>query len=172
MVPVLCLNVYIMGWYYSGSTKDKQMRKVVALLFVLVLAGCSGVDKLGEVAGTKFYTVHAEHFWGPNFTALVVEKDGQAGIVKVGFGPGAGHAIVGATVGAAGDVGASAVQWHGYKPDVRHGDSFTVSGVSGAGSTAVANQQQGQAQGQAQEQKQEDKEDKEDCPPKEDEHDD
>jgi len=115
------------------------MRTFSILLLATVLAGCSGTDELGTIGDTTFHSVHGDHFWGPNFTAMVVERDGRAGIVKVGFGPGAGHALVGAFGQIAAEVGAATMFGYNLEPDrYESNDTTTVTGGGDSSSDATA----------------------------------
>lgn len=111
------------------------MRKLLVIISGFLCA-CSGVSSLGKIGSTEFYSVHGDHFWGPNFTALVTKEEDQVKIIEVGYGPGGGHAIVGGTVQAAGQVGAAALYGHSLKFRKHHYNSnIDVSGGSASQNT-------------------------------------
>jgi len=60
---------------------------------------------------------------------MVTEKDGKATIQEIGFGPGGGHTVSAALLGAAGDVGAATMFGYNLEPDQYYSaDNISVSG--------------------------------------------
>ena len=88
---------------------------VVAVASLSVFGGCSGVDHLGRVGDTDFYSVHSSNLDGPNITALVSEKNGEAKVEGVASGPGMFTGSVNAALGAGGNVAGAALIANGIK---------------------------------------------------------
>jgi len=104
----------------------------------LLLLGCSSTNKIGEVGGIEFYSVHSAHFDGPNITALVTRnsRDNEVKIVQVFGSDGIGKSII----AAGGNVGAAAVLGMSFPDNVGDNTSTTVTGGnSSSSSKSVAN---------------------------------
>ena len=129
------------------------MRKkmMVAMAFMAMLfTGCttgfmsaeSGVFNLGKIGDTEFYSVHAFHLMGPNWTMAATKRDNEEG-ARI-------HGLLGSDglqkslVGAAGNVLSSYYWGSNYNPDPdTYQDNSTIS-VQGGNQA----QSQGQDQGQ------------------------
>lgn len=80
------------------------------LLAAVTAVGCvSGTTYLGQIGDTKFYALHTAYGNGPNLTALVTEKEGNAAVEAVTSGPGYLDGAVPALIGASGQVGTALV---------------------------------------------------------------
>jgi hypothetical protein len=96
------------------------MKSVLFALFAvvsLISFGCSGMNKIGTVGDTTFYNVHASNIDGPNVSALVAEKDGQASVVSNYGGAGVATQIGTAAVEGASQVMAAHEFGHDLRPD-------------------------------------------------------
>ncbi len=54
-----------------------MVRNFVFIFIASLPVGCSGITYLGKVGEVDFFSVHAEHFTGPNSTSLVTETGGK-----------------------------------------------------------------------------------------------
>jgi len=119
-----------------------------------ILGGCSGIEELGEINGTKFYSVHADEDIGPNFTAMVTAKEGEDPQVHAVLGgPGWAAITIPAILGAAGDIGGPALNGLLRRPNKTNIHVSGIGGHSEAGSSSSSSSEGGdafQAQGQLQ----------------------
>jgi len=106
------------------------MKKLVVLV-LSVLTGCSGTTYLGHAGNVDFYSVHASHLDGPNFTALVSVHNGHTQIDKVIGGSGVLQSVAPALIDAGGAVGSSAV----FRPSNCNTNVSTTGGNANSAAT-------------------------------------
>lgn len=108
-------------------------RKLITLIPLLLVFGCSGVKQIGQIGETKYYRINVRGFSGPNITTLVSQKPGEdARIEAAAAGGGIGHTII----ASAGHVGASAAFGLSLRPDqttVEGANSESNASASGTG---------------------------------------
>src|SRR5262245_29456024 len=75
-----------------------RMQKIVPVLMVALLAGCSSVRHVGQIGSTQLHRVSLKSLDGPNVTALLAEdpETGRLDVIATGATPGIATAIVGA----------------------------------------------------------------------------
>ena len=109
------------------------MRIFIFIGMMLGVVGCSGVDKLGTIGGTSYYSVHGSHLDGPNFTALVTRRGkGKPKVRAVMSGPGLATVTLPAIFGAGGNAAAAFLFGKSLK---REGYSSSVNASGGTNSS-------------------------------------
>jgi uncharacterized membrane protein YgcG len=53
------------------------MNKLIPLIAIITLTGCSHVSEIGRVGDTVFFEVYSFEFFGPSHNSLISLKDGQ-----------------------------------------------------------------------------------------------